>query len=243
MSREINKILKRALKEGFDLKGLPDYSPRKFINSLYQHLVENHFIVYEENNIMYVGYNIIDDVAKITVFDTTMRITPLQEEGFFDILIELFKYISIAAKITLLDKKSEEEIIELSEKTGVTEVYLTSFLNSYLVWNTGIAFGLFSLSDELTYNLFTALIVLINLIIIYLAVVTKDFRKYFFLLILGGSFGNLFDRLFYGSVPDFIDFHIGNFHWFIFNIADIFITVGVICLILAEVLYKKDTNE
>ena len=63
------------------------------------------------------------------------------------------------------------------------------------------------------------------------------------LLILGGSFGNLFDRLYYGSVPDFVDFHIGNFHWFIFNIADIFITVGVICLILAELLYKKEINE
>ena len=142
-----------------------------------------------------------------------------------------------------IDRFSKIYIIELSEKTNVTEIYLTSFLNSYLVWNTGIAFGLFSLSSELTYNLFTAMIAAINLIIIYLAVVTKDFRRYFFLLILGGSFGNLFDRLFYGSVPDFIDFHIGNFHWFIFNIADIFITVGVICLILAELLYKKEVNE
>ena len=142
-----------------------------------------------------------------------------------------------------IDRFSKIYIIELSEKTNVTEIYLTSFLNSYLVWNSGIAFGLFSLSSELTYNLFTALIAVINLIIIYLAVVTKDFRRYFFLLILGGSFGNLFDRLFYGSVPDFIDFHIGNFHWFIFNIADIFITTGVICLILAELLYKKETYE
>ena len=108
--------------------------------------------------------------------------------------------------------------------------------------NTGIAFGLFSFSNEFTYNLFTTLIILVNLIIIYLATVTKDFRRYFFLLILGVSFGNLFDRLFYGSVPDFIDFHIGNFHWFIFNIADIFITVGIICLILAELKYKKETN-
>ena len=138
--------------------------------------------------------------------------------------------------IFLIDRFSKIYIIELSEKTNVTEIYLTSFLNSYLVWNTGIAFGLFSLSSELTYNLFTALIAAINLIIIYLAVVTKDFRRYFFLLILGGSFGNLFDRLFYGSVPDFIDFHIGNFHWFIFNIADIFITFGVIMLILWEIL-------
>ena len=142
-----------------------------------------------------------------------------------------------------IDRFSKIYVIELAEKTNVSEIYLTSFLNSYLVWNTGIAFGLFSFSNEFTYNLFTLVIVLINLIIIYLLVTTKDFRKYFFLLILGGSFGNLFDRLYYGSVPDFIDFHIGNFHWFIFNIADIFITVGVICLILAEVLYKRDINE
>ena len=141
-----------------------------------------------------------------------------------------------------IDRFSKIYVIELAEKTNVSEIYLTSFLNSYLVWNTGIAFGLFSFSNEFTYNLFTFIIVLINLIIIYLVVSTKDFRKYFFLLILGGSFGNLFDRLYYGSVPDFIDFHLGNFHWFIFNIADIFITTGVICLILAEVLYKKDKN-
>ena len=142
-----------------------------------------------------------------------------------------------------IDRFSKIYVIELVEKTEVSEIYLTSLLNIYLVWNTGIAFGLFSFSNEITYHLFTALIILINLIIIYLIIVTKDFRKYFFLLILGGSFGNLFDRLYYGSVPDFVDFHIGNFHWFIFNIADIFITVGVICLILAELLYKKDTNE
>ena len=145
--------------------------------------------------------------------------------------------------IFCVDRISKIYVTELAEKTDVSELYLTSFLNLYLVWNTGIAFGLFSFSNEFTYNLFTTLIILINAIIIYLVIITKDFRKYFFLMILGGSFGNLFDRLYYGSVPDFIDFHIGNFHWFIFNIADIFITVGVICLILAEVLYKKDTNE
>ena len=145
--------------------------------------------------------------------------------------------------IFCVDRISKIYVTELAEKTDVSEIYLTSFLNLYLVWNTGIAFGLFSFSNEFTYNLFTTLIILINAIIIYLVIITKDFRKYFFLMILGGSFGNLFDRLYYGSVPDFIDFHIGNFHWFIFNIADIFITAGVICLILAEVLYKKDTNE
>ena len=160
--------------------------------------------------------------------------------------IKVYKFLINSIFVLILfcvDRFSKVYVIELVEKTNVSEIYLTSFLNSYLVWNSGIAFGLFSFSNEFTYNLFTALIVLINLIIIYLIVVTKDFRKYFFLLILGGSFGNLFDRLYYRSVPDFIDFHIGNFHWFIFNIADIFITVGVICLILAELLYKKEINE
>ena len=164
------------------------------------------------------------------------------------VLIKVKVYKSLL-KFTLVliifcvDRISKIYVTELVEKTDVSELYLTSFLNLYLVWNTGIAFGLFSFSNEFTYNLFTTLIILINAIIIYLVIITKDFRKYFFLMILGGSFGNLFDRLYYGSVPDFIDFHIGNFHWFIFNIADIFITAGVICLILAEVLYKKDTNE
>ena len=161
------------------------------------------------------------------------------------IKIKVYKFLLNSIFVLILfcvDRFSKIYIIELAEKTNISEIYLTSFLNSYLVWNTGIAFGLFSLSNELTYNLFTALIAVINLIIIYLAVVTKDFRRYFFLLILGGSFGNFFDRLFYGSVPDFIDFHIGNFHWFIFNIADIFISAGIICLILAELLYKKQSD-
>jgi len=142
-----------------------------------------------------------------------------------------------------IDRFSKIYIIELSEKTNVTEIYLTSFLNSYLVWNTGIAFGLFSLSGELTYNLFTSLIVVINLIIIYLAVVTKDFRRYFFLLILGGSFGNLFDRIVYSAVPDFIDIHYNQFHWFIFNVADIFITIGIICLIFDEFFLERKRYE
>ena len=162
------------------------------------------------------------------------------------IKIKVYKFLLNSFIVLILfciDRFSKIYIIELVEKTNISEIYLTSFLNSYLVWNTGIAFGLFSFSNEFLYDLFTALILLINLIIIYLAIVTEDFRKYFFLLILGGSFGNLFDRLYYGSVPDFIDFHIGNFHWFIFNIADIFITVGIICLILVELLYKKENNE
>ena len=53
-------------------------------------------------------------------------------------------------------------------------------------------------------------------------------------MILGGALGNIYDRIFYRAVPDFIDFHISNFHWFIFNFADIFITIGVIFMIIFE---------
>ena len=162
------------------------------------------------------------------------------------IKFKVYKFLINSTFVLILfgvDRFSKIYIIELAERSNISEIYLTSYLNTYLVWNTGIAFGLFSFSNEFTYNFFTALIILINLIIIYLVIVTKDFRKYFFLMILGGSFGNLFDRVYYGSVPDFIDFHVGNFHWFIFNIADIFITMGVICLILAELMYKNEVNE
>ena len=162
------------------------------------------------------------------------------------IKIKVYKFLLNSIFVLILfciDRFSKIYIIDLTEKTDTTLIYLTPFLNSYLIWNSGIAFGLFSLSNEITYNLFTLLIIFINLVVLYLAFKIKDIRKFFFLLILGGSLGNLFDRLYYGSVPDFIDFHLGNFHWFIFNIADIFITMGVICLILAELIYKKDKND
>ena len=73
---------------------------------------------------------------------------------------------------------------------------------------------------------------------------SKGFEKFSFIMIIGGSFGNIFDRIFYSAVPDFIDININNFHWFIFNVADIFITLGIICLISIEILgNKKFKNE
>ena len=162
------------------------------------------------------------------------------------IKIKVYKFLLYSIFVLILfcvDRFSKIYVIDLTEKTDTVLIYLTPFLNSYLIWNSGIAFGLFSLSSEITYNLFTLLIMFINLVILYLAFKITDIRKFFFLLILGGSLGNLFDRLYYGSVPDFIDFHLGNFHWFIFNIADIFISIGVICLILVELFYKKRNDE
>jgi signal peptidase II len=123
------------------------------------------------------------------------------------------------------------------------DFYIFPFLNIYLIWNTGIGFGLFSIDPNIFYHLLTALIGMINIVLIILLFNLNGIRKYFISMILGGSFGNFFDRIYYLAVPDFVDLHIGNFHWFIFNIADIFITIGVICLILVEIFNKNINKE
>ena len=149
----------------------------------------------------------------------------------------IFLNISIVIAIFLIDRASKLYVINLFEDLNSQQIFLTPFLNLYLIWNEGIAFGLLSFDNNEIYNFITFLIILINLIIIYILFKVKDFRRYFFLIILGGSLGNLFDRLIYNAVPDFIDFHIGQFHWFIFNPADIFITLGISCLILDEFFF------
>ena len=121
------------------------------------------------------------------------------------------------------------------------EIYINSYLNLYLIWNKGIAFGLFSFDESFVYNFVTILILIILLIILILIFKSETYKSYFYTIILGGALGNLFDRFYYSAVPDFIDLHINNFHWFIFNIADIFITLGVICLIYVEII-NKDTH-
>ena len=118
-------------------------------------------------------------------------------------------------------------------------VELTPFLSLNLIWNSGIAFGLFSLDQGIYYNFLTGIILLITIIILWMFTRSEGTEKIAFLMILSGSFGNIFDRVYYRSVPDFIDFHVGNFHWFIFNVADIFITLGVILLIYFELIVKK----
>ena len=140
--------------------------------------------------------------------------------------------------IFTLDRLSKIIIIKLSEPLNELNISVTSFINFNLIWNEGIAFGLLSFNDKFYYNLITLLIALITSIIIWLANKSKGVEKLGFLMIVGGSLGNLFDRIYYSSVPDFIDISINNFHWFIFNVADIFITIGVILLIILE-FYKK----
>ena len=153
---------------------------------------------------------------------------------------KILVYSLIVLTIFLLDRISKLYILNLAETTSEVNLYIYSFLNFYLIWNTGISFGLFSSSHVLFYNFITLLIILINIIILIMIVKSKDKRSFFLLVILGGSLGNLFDRLYYKAVPDFIELHYNGFHWFIFNVADIFITSGVICLILAELFIDKE---
>ena len=141
-----------------------------------------------------------------------------------------------------LDRISKFYVIFKSETNLSSSLYNSKFLNIDLIWNEGIAFGLFSFDQSLYYNLLTLVIILITLIISWLMLRAKGLEKISFLMIIGGSLGNLYDRINYSSVPDFIDFHISNFHWFIFNVADIFISLGVLLLIILEV-FKKKTYE
>ncbi len=145
--------------------------------------------------------------------------------------------------IFAFDRISKLYILNLAETEKYLDIYFNSFLNFHLIWNTGVGFGLFSSEANFYYNLITILIVLINIIILIMIFKSNNYKLFLFLIILGGSLGNLFDRIYYKAVPDFIDLHYNDFHWFIFNVADIFITVGVICLIFAELfLNKEKTN-
>ena len=150
--------------------------------------------------------------------------------------------LTIILSIFLLDRLSKLYIIYLDKINNGSEIFQSKFLNIYLIWNEGIAFGLFSLDDKHLYNILTLIILIVIIIILYLVVKNKGFKRYSLIFILGGAIGNFFDRIFYKAVPDFIDFHIGNFHWFIFNVSDIFITVGVICMITLELIGKNDKN-
>ena len=141
-----------------------------------------------------------------------------------------------------IDRISKNYIINLQEMGSTVDFYILPFLNFYLVWNTGIGFGLVSLEANLYYHILTTLIIIVIIVLFYLLLKAKDISMYLISLTIGGSLGNLFDRLYYYAVPDFIDFHIGSYHWFIFNVADIFITVGITGLIIVEFLKKEKTS-
>ena len=141
--------------------------------------------------------------------------------------------------IFLTDRLSKYLIIEFDKTYVEPEYAILPFLNFNLIWNEGIAFGLFSFADQINYNILTIIIIFVTAIIFWMITKTKKLEKLGFMMIFGGSLGNIFDRVYYSSVPDFIDIHFYNFHWFIFNVADIFISIGVMLLILLEIFIKK----
>ena len=145
--------------------------------------------------------------------------------------------------IFFLDRISKLFVIHQDKLNFNSEIYSSKFLNIHLIWNEGIAFGLFSFSEDYLYNFLTFLILVVIIFIIFMIQKSDLLRKYALLLVLGGALGNFYDRIIYRAVPDFIDFHIANFHWFIFNVADIFITLGILFMIIIELFNKEIKNE
>ena len=152
------------------------------------------------------------------------------------------KKIIIVLILFFFDRISKMYLIYLQEIGTNIDFYIFPFLNFFLVWNTGVGFGIMPMEANIYYHIITILIAIINVILIYYLFKAKGIQIYFIALILGGSLGNLFDRIYYYAVPDFIDLHIGNFHWFIFNFADIFITTGIIGIVILEFFKNKDKD-
>ena len=157
--------------------------------------------------------------------------------NFKKILKENFSFITVLLTIFFLDRYTKITAINILESKK--NIYINDYLNLDLVFNTGIGFGLLSFNENFYYNLITILILIVIIIIGFFTFKSKKKEKLFFTFILGGAIGNVYDRITYKAVPDFIDLHIGNFHWFSFNIADIFISLGIIFMILTEFTVKE----
>ena len=153
------------------------------------------------------------------------------------------KKIHIIFIVFFIDRETKMYLIDLQTTGTDIDFYIFAFLNFYLVWNTGIGFGLASMEANIYYHILTAIIVIINIALIYFLIKYKGVYSYLLALIIGGSLGNLFDRIYYHAVPDFIDLHLANYHWFIFNVADIFISVGIIGLLFIEVAKKEKISK
>ena len=162
-------------------------------------------------------------------------------QGIAKIIKKNISSFVLILTIFFLDRVSKLVIINLENLYGINNYSLTSFLNFELIWNDGIAFGMLSFDEQVYYNIITLIIILVTLGVFLMMINSSGIQKYSFMLVFGGSLGNLFDRLYYSSVPDFIDIHFNNFHWFIFNVADIFISLGVFILICSE--FKKKGND
>tara|TARA_B100000902_G_scaffold184451_1_gene177034 strand:- start:226 stop:729 length:504 start_codon:yes stop_codon:yes gene_type:complete len=150
---------------------------------------------------------------------------------------------SIVLSIFLIDRFSKLYVIHLSDKNNSVELFSSKFINIHLIWNEGIAFGLFSYAEDYLYNLITIIILIIIFFLLIMILKSNGIKKFFLFMIFGGAIGNIYDRFVYKAVPDFLDFHIGSFHWFIFNIADIFISIGVFFMILFEIIDNNLTKD
>ena len=146
---------------------------------------------------------------------------------------------SIVALIYFLDRLSKIYVIQLDKNNLGSDIFNSAYLNIVLIWNKGIAFGLLSFNESYLYNIISLIIAIIIIVLVIMSLKSQGFKRYSLLMIVGGALGNLHDRIFFNAVPDFIDFHIGNFHWFIFNVSDIFITLGVIGMIVLELVENK----
>ena len=153
------------------------------------------------------------------------------------------KKIIIILAIFFFDRFTKIYLINLQSAGTDIDFYIFPFLDFNLIWNSGIGFGLAAMEANIYYHIITTIVVFVNAGLIYFLVKSKGIYGYLFALIIGGSLGNLLDRIYYYAVPDFIDLHLGNYHWFIFNVADIFITAGIIGLILVELLKKEKVSK
>ena len=150
---------------------------------------------------------------------------------------------SIVALIYFLDRLSKIYVIQLDKNNLGSDIFNSAYLNIVLIWNKGIAFGLLSFNEIYLYNVISLIISIIIVLLVVMSFKSQGFKRYSLLMIVGGALGNLHDRIFFNAVPDFIDFHIGNFHWFIFNVSDIFITLGVISMIVFELTDNKTKEQ
>ena len=141
---------------------------------------------------------------------------------------ENFNFLIIILFIFSIDRYSK---IKIMNNFSDTSFYINDFLNFDLLWNIGIGFGLFSSNSSIFYNLISTIIAFVIIFLIIIGIKSDKFDKIAFSVIIGGALGNFYDRIYFKAVPDFIDLHYKDFHWFTFNIADIFITIGVLCLI------------
>ena len=147
---------------------------------------------------------------------------------------------SIVISVYFIDRLTKMFVIQLDKNNLGSDIFNSTYLNIVLIWNKGIAFGLLSFNEDYLYNILSIIISMIVVVLVIMSIKSQGFKRYSLLMVIGGALGNLHDRIFFKAVPDFIDFHIGSFHWFIFNVSDIFITFGIIFLIVLEISSNKE---